>query len=129
MNKATPPGKLAADGSTGTAADVSLAYDGNGQHTQRTATHNADGSTAIGVRAINAGGSLASATVSITSADGLTWNLDLRRFDPAAKLRQHRHCEELSRPPKPAFGRRRMRRNNPTFPLPNQSWIASRCSQ
>src|SRR4051794_29490554 len=28
---------------------------------------------------------------------------------------QSRHCEELSCPPKPAFGRRRMRRSNPVF--------------
>src|ERR1700730_17945609 len=29
-------------------------------------------------------------------------------------LRFHRHCEEPSCPPKPAFGRRRMRRSNPS---------------
>ena len=36
---------------------------------------------------------------------------------PDAQLVQ-RHCEELSCPPKPAFGRRRMRRSNPAFFLP-----------
>src|SRR5882757_601156 len=35
-----------------------------------------------------------------------------------------RHCEEHSCPPKPAFGRRRMRRSNPVF-LPD-AWIVSR---
>ena len=61
-----------ADGSTGTAADVSLAYDAYGYATQQTVTHNADGSTTIDVRAINPDGSLASETVSTTSADGLS---------------------------------------------------------
>jgi len=61
-----------ADGSTGTAADVSLAYDGNGYATQQTVTHNADGSTTIDVKAINPDGSLAGETVSTTSADGLS---------------------------------------------------------
>lgn len=61
-----------ADGSTGTAADVSLAYDGNGYATQQTVTHNADGSTTIDVKAINPDGSLAGETVTTTSADGLS---------------------------------------------------------
>jgi len=60
------------DGSTGTVADVSLAYDANGYATQQTVTHNADGSTTSDVRAINPDGSLASETVSTTSADGLS---------------------------------------------------------
>src|SRR5260370_35813463 len=39
-----------------------------------------------------------------------------------------RHCEEHSCPPKPAFGRRRMRRSNP-FLLCAEKWIASQGSQ
>ena len=61
-----------ADGSTGTVADVSLAYEASGYATQQTVTHNADGSTTIDVRAINPDGSLAGETVSTTSADGLS---------------------------------------------------------
>ncbi|KYG21651.1 hypothetical protein SE92_16435 [Bradyrhizobium sp. AT1] len=60
------------DGSTGTAADVSLAYDANGYAMQRVVTVNADGSTTIDVKALNANGSLANETVSTTSADGLS---------------------------------------------------------
>jgi Ca2+-binding RTX toxin-like protein len=60
------------DGSTGTAADVSLAYDGNGYATQQIVTHNADGSTTIDVKAINPDGSLAGETVTTTSANGLS---------------------------------------------------------
>ena len=46
--------------------------------------------------------------------------------------RRDRHCEEPSCPPKPAFGRRRMRRSNPTFFFSfvrKESWIASLRSQ
>ena len=39
-----------------------------------------------------------------------------------------RHCEERSCPPKPAFGRRRMRRSNPALPL-RESWIVLLRSQ
>jgi len=60
------------DGSTGTAADVSLAYDAKGYATQRTVALNADGSTTIDVKALNANGSLANETASTTSADGLS---------------------------------------------------------
>lgn len=61
-----------ADGSTGAAADVSLAYDAYGYATQQTVTLNADGSTTIDVKAINPDGSLAGETVTTTSADGLS---------------------------------------------------------
>jgi hypothetical protein len=67
-----------ADGSTGAVADVSLAYDGNGYATRQTVTHNADGSTTTDVKAFNPDGSLASQTVSTTSADGLSRTV---RFD------------------------------------------------
>src|SRR6202163_1429271 len=42
----------------------------------------------------------------------------ITRANGAARSRshvRHRHCEEHSCPPKPAFGRRRMRRSNPFF--------------
>ncbi|MBR0900708.1 hypothetical protein JQ616_37630, partial [Bradyrhizobium tropiciagri] len=63
------------DGSTGTAADVSLAYDANGYLTQTSTTVNSDGSTSIDVKAFNPDGSLANETVSTTSADGLSVTL------------------------------------------------------
>jgi hypothetical protein len=66
------------DGSTGTAADVTFAYDSNGYATQTTTTVNADGSTSIDVRALNGDGSLANETISTVSADGLTTTL---RYD------------------------------------------------
>src|SRR5262245_16783984 len=66
------------DGTTGTAADVSLAYDAQGHVVQQTVTHNADGSTTLDVKALNADGSLAEETVRTTSADGLDTTL---KFD------------------------------------------------
>jgi len=60
------------DGTTGIAADVMLAYDRNGYLVQTTITHNADGSTTIDSKALNSDGSLASETISRTSADGKT---------------------------------------------------------
>lgn len=66
------------DGTTGTAADVSFAYDANGYLTQSTTSHNSDGSTTIDVKALNVDGSLASETTSTRSADGLTRTI---RFD------------------------------------------------
>jgi hypothetical protein len=59
------------DGTTGAAADVSLHYDGRGYAVVQTTTHNADGSTSIDVKALNADGSLAGESVSTTSTDGL----------------------------------------------------------
>ena len=64
-----------ADGTTGAAADVALAFDPNGYATQQTKTVNADGSTSIDVKALNPDGSLANETISTTSADGLTKKL------------------------------------------------------
>src|SRR5215471_8727269 len=64
-----------ADGTTGAAADVALTFDPAGYATQQTKTVNADGSTAIDVKALNPDGSLANETVSTTSADGLTKKL------------------------------------------------------
>jgi hypothetical protein len=64
-----------ASGTTGTAADASLAFDPNGHATQTTTTLNADGSTSIDVKAFNPDGSFANETVSTTSADGLTVTL------------------------------------------------------
>src|SRR5215472_7320704 len=63
------------DGSTGTAADVSFAYDAQGYAVQATTTHNADGSTSIDVRQLNADGSLAGESISTVSADGLSKTL------------------------------------------------------
>jgi hypothetical protein len=64
-----------ADGTTGAAADVALSFDPAGYATQQTKAVNADGSTAIDVKAFNPDGSLANETVSTTSADGLTKKL------------------------------------------------------
>ncbi|MFS8036852.1 hypothetical protein ACI7BZ_07805 [Xanthobacter sp. AM11] len=67
------------DGSTGTAADVVLAYDNAGYLTQSTTTINGDGSTSIDVKAYNADGSLAQESVSTTSSNGLTRTLNQDR--------------------------------------------------
>jgi hypothetical protein len=63
------------DGTTGTVADASFAYDSNGYATQQTTTTNSDGSTTIDVKAFNPDGSLANETVRTTSADGLSITL------------------------------------------------------
>jgi hypothetical protein len=63
------------DGTTGTAADVSLVAEARGYNTQQATTHNADGSTTIDVKAYNVDGSLANETIGITSADGNTFTL------------------------------------------------------
>ncbi|MGJ5031524.1 beta strand repeat-containing protein, partial [Bradyrhizobium sp. HKCCYLS2038] len=60
------------DGSTGTAADVSFAYDANGYVVARTIAHNADGSTTLDDKCFNTDGSLAYEIVTTTSADGRT---------------------------------------------------------
>ena len=39
------------------------------------------------------------------------------------------HCEERSCPPKPAFGRRRMRRSNPPFPCGAMDCFAHRAAR
>ncbi|SHL38223.1 hypothetical protein SAMN05444159_5752 [Bradyrhizobium lablabi] len=84
-----------ADGTTGAAADVSLAYDANGYATSQTVTKNADGSTTIDVKATNPDGSLANETVSTTSADGAsrTFRRRLPRKNPRrnARLRRGRN--------------------------------------
>jgi hypothetical protein len=61
-----------ADGSTGTAADVSFVYDPNGFVTKTVTTHNSDGSTTIDVKGFNPDGSLANETVSSISTNGLS---------------------------------------------------------
>jgi trimeric autotransporter adhesin len=58
------------DGTTGTAADAELVYDENGYLVTQVVTHNADGSTTIDNKAVNADGSIANQTISIISADG-----------------------------------------------------------
>jgi uncharacterized repeat protein (TIGR03803 family) len=60
------------NGTTGTAADVSFAYNPNGYLIETTTTLNADGSTTIDNKAFNPDGSLANETISTTSADGDT---------------------------------------------------------
>jgi len=67
-----------ADGTTGTAADTSFAFEANGYAVTQTTTVNADGSTTIDVKAFNGDGSLANETISTTSADGLSRTV---RFD------------------------------------------------
>ncbi|MGJ4907506.1 FG-GAP-like repeat-containing protein [Bradyrhizobium sp. HKCCYLS2033] len=58
------------DGTTGTAADVTFAYDANGYRVVKTVTTGADGSTTIDNKAYSGAGSLAQETISTTSADG-----------------------------------------------------------
>ncbi|MEW9309937.1 beta strand repeat-containing protein [Labrys neptuniae] len=58
------------DGSTGTAADASFAYDANGYLVTSTTSHNDDGSTSIDAKATNTDGSLASETISTVSSNG-----------------------------------------------------------
>ncbi len=58
------------DGSTGTAATVTFAYDAFGNAIAQTIVHNPDGSTTIDNKQIGPNGSLAGETVSTTSADG-----------------------------------------------------------
>ncbi|MCB8822880.1 DUF4214 domain-containing protein [Microvirga rosea] len=63
------------DGTTGTAADAALSYDLEGYVVQKTVTQNADGSTSIVNKMLNADGTLASAITGLTSADGKTVTL------------------------------------------------------
>ncbi|MGQ0682915.1 hypothetical protein [Bradyrhizobium sp.] len=58
------------DNTTGEAATVTLASDAQGYKINRSVIHNIDGSTTIDVKAVNPDGSLASETVTTTSADG-----------------------------------------------------------
>ena len=58
------------DGTTGTAATVQLQYIGDGNVIRQTVDHNPDGSTSITNSALNPDGSVASALVGTTSADG-----------------------------------------------------------
>ncbi|MDX2263429.1 MAG: DUF4214 domain-containing protein [Hyphomicrobiales bacterium] len=59
-------------GGTGTAATVSLTYDGQGYAVTQTVTNNPDGSTTINNKALDADGRLANETTTVTSADGLS---------------------------------------------------------
>ncbi len=63
------------DGTTGQAATVTLVSDALGYKVNQTTTHNADGSTTIANKAFNPDGSLASETITLTSADGKTRTL------------------------------------------------------
>ena len=63
------------DGSTGTAATVTFAYDTAGYAVTNSTTHNADGSTTIDNKALAPNGSVANETVLTTSADGLSKTL------------------------------------------------------
>ncbi len=64
-----------ADGTTGTAADATLAYEGRGFNVRQTTAHNADGSTTLDSKAYNADGSLAGEITSTTSVDGAAVSL------------------------------------------------------
>lgn len=66
------------DGSTGIVADTKLSYEAEGFVVTRTVTNNLDGSTTITNVAARVDGSIASRTVSTTSADG---NSRSTRFD------------------------------------------------
>ena len=63
------------NGTTGTAADVTLAYDDHGYVVKTTVTHNPDGSTTVDNKSFNAAGDLASETTSSVSANGLSRTL------------------------------------------------------
>jgi len=65
------------NGTTGTAAAVTFAYDAAGHALQTTTTHNADGSTTIDNKALNPDGSLANERILTTSADGKTKTLSV----------------------------------------------------
>ena len=67
------------DGTSGTVATVSFAYDGADEAVKNTTTHNADGSTTIDNKSLNIDGSLAGEIVSTTSADGSTKNYQDRQ--------------------------------------------------
>ncbi|WP_125900888.1 beta strand repeat-containing protein [Methylobacterium indicum] len=60
------------DGTTGTAATVSLAFDAAGQTVKSTTTKNTDGSTTLDNRTYDPSGEVTGEIVSTTSADGLT---------------------------------------------------------
>lgn len=60
------------DGSTGTAATVSLASDAQGYKLTQAVTNNVDGSTTIDNKALNPDGSLSNETITVTNADGKT---------------------------------------------------------
>ncbi|AGS25817.1 beta strand repeat-containing protein [Rhizobium etli] len=66
-----------ANGSTGTAADVSLAFDETGVVTSTSTSHLADGSTAIDTKASDTDGALQSERILATSADGLSRTLTI----------------------------------------------------
>lgn len=63
------------DGTTGTAAAVSLVYDAQGRALRTTTKHNADGSTTIENKALASDGGLAEEHILTTSADGQTRTL------------------------------------------------------
>lgn len=58
------------DTTTGEAATVTLANDASGYKITQSVIHNGDGSTTIDIKALNPDGSLASETITRTSADG-----------------------------------------------------------
>jgi hypothetical protein len=58
------------DGTTGTAATVSLVYEATGHALNSTTTHNADGSTTIDNKELNSDGGVGSERILTTSADG-----------------------------------------------------------
>lgn len=65
------------NGTTGTAATVSLVYDASGAALRSTTTQNANGSKTIDNKSLNADGSVASERILTTSADGNTKTLSV----------------------------------------------------
>ncbi|AZG75281.1 DUF4214 domain-containing protein [Methylocystis rosea] len=65
------------NGTTGTAATVTLVYDAAGAALRSTTTQNADGSKTIDNKSLNADGSVASERILTTSADGKTKTLSV----------------------------------------------------
>ncbi|MGJ0451650.1 MAG: beta strand repeat-containing protein [Methylocystis sp.] len=63
------------NGTTGTAATVALIYDAAGNALQTTTSTAANGAVTVDNKALNPDGSLASETISVTSADGLSRTL------------------------------------------------------
>ena len=67
------------DGTTGTAATVSLGYDANGYAVLQAVTHDADGSTTIDNKAFDPDGRLAHQAITTTTADGRTRTISFDR--------------------------------------------------
>jgi len=78
-------------GTTGTAGDVTLSYDTKGYALTQSSSTAGDGTVTVDTKARNTDGSLASETVSITSADGKTRTV---KYDRKAIFRPDRRVRD-----------------------------------